>query len=37
MEHTLCPPGVPCRFGWWNIPIPLRIVFFVIMASPRPS
>lgn len=32
MEHALCPPGIPCRIGWWNIPIPLRIVFFVVMA-----
>ncbi len=32
MEHTLCPPDVPCRLGWWNIPIPLRVVFFAIMA-----
>jgi len=32
METILCPPGVPCRLGWWNIPIPLRIVFFVTMA-----
>ncbi len=24
--------GVPCRYGWWNIPIPLRVVFFIIMA-----
>jgi len=32
MEHTLCPPGVPCRIGWWNIPIPLRVVFFAVMA-----
>ncbi|MCX7707334.1 MAG: hypothetical protein N2204_04935, partial [Anaerolineae bacterium] len=32
MEHTLCPPDVPCRLGWWNIPIPLRVVFFAVMA-----
>jgi Fe-S oxidoreductase len=32
METILCPPGVPCRLGWWNIPIPLRIVFFAMMA-----
>lgn len=32
MEHPLCPPGVPCRLGWWNIPIPLRIFFFAMMA-----
>jgi Fe-S oxidoreductase/nitrate reductase gamma subunit len=28
----LCPPGLPCRYGWWNIPIPLRVVFFITMA-----
>jgi Fe-S oxidoreductase len=28
----LCPPGVPCRYGWWNIPVPLRVVFFITMA-----
>jgi Fe-S oxidoreductase/nitrate reductase gamma subunit len=28
----LCPAGVPCRYGWWNIPIPLRVVFFITMA-----
>ncbi len=32
MDSVLCPPGVPCRFGWWNIPIPLRIFFFAVMA-----
>jgi len=32
MDPILCPPGVPCRIGWWNIPIPLRIVFFAMMA-----
>ena len=32
MENALCPPGVPCRIGWWNIPIPLRVVFFAIIA-----
>ncbi|MCX6027810.1 MAG: heterodisulfide reductase-related iron-sulfur binding cluster [Chloroflexi bacterium] len=32
METILCPPGVPCRLGWWNIPIPLRVIFFVTMA-----
>lgn len=32
METTLCPAGIPCRYGWWNIPIPLRIVFFITMA-----
>lgn len=32
METVLCPPGVPCRLGWWNIPIPLRVVFFIMMA-----
>ncbi|MGQ9490659.1 MAG: heterodisulfide reductase-related iron-sulfur binding cluster [Anaerolineae bacterium] len=32
MEHPLCPPGVPCRLGWWNIPIWLRVVFFAVMA-----
>lgn len=32
MDPILCPTGVPCRIGWWNIPIPLRIVFFAIMA-----
>jgi len=29
---SVCPPGVPCRYGWWNIPIPLRVVFFIIMV-----
>jgi Fe-S oxidoreductase/nitrate reductase gamma subunit len=33
MDPILCPPGVPCRIGWWNIPIPLRIVFFAMMAA----
>lgn len=32
MEHILCPPDVPCRLGWWNIPIWLRVVFFAVMA-----
>jgi Fe-S oxidoreductase/nitrate reductase gamma subunit len=32
MDPILCPPGIPCRIGWWNIPIPLRIVFFAMMA-----
>jgi Fe-S oxidoreductase len=32
VETFLCPAGVPCRYGWWNIPIPLRIVFFITMA-----
>ena len=32
METVLCPPGTPCRYGWWNIPIPLRVVFFAMMA-----
>ena len=32
MDPILCLPGVPCRIGWWNIPIPLRIVFFAMMA-----
>ncbi len=32
MENALCPPGVPCRIGWWNIPIPLRVIFFAIIA-----
>ena len=28
-----CPTtGTPWRCGWWNIPIPLRIIFFVMMA-----
>jgi Fe-S oxidoreductase/nitrate reductase gamma subunit len=28
-----CPPGdTPWRCGWWNIPIPLRIFFFSMMA-----
>ena len=28
-----CPTsGNPWRCGWWNIPIPLRIVFFGMMA-----
>lgn len=33
MDPILCPPGVPCRFGWWNIPIPLRVVFFIIIFA----
>lgn len=32
METALCPAGVPCRYGWWNIPIPLRIAFFIIIG-----
>ncbi len=32
METALCPAGTPCRYGWWNIPIPLRIFFFAMMA-----
>jgi Fe-S oxidoreductase/nitrate reductase gamma subunit len=32
VDTSVCAPGVPCRFGWWNIPVPLRIVFFIIMA-----
>ena len=32
MDTPLCPAGLPCRFGWWNIPIPLRVVFFITMA-----
>ena len=32
METALCPAGTPCRYGWWNIPIPLRILFFAMMA-----
>lgn len=32
MDPYLCPAGVPCRIGWWNIPIPLRVIFFVMMA-----
>lgn len=33
MDPILCPPGIPCRISWWNIPIPLRIIFFVMMAA----
>jgi Fe-S oxidoreductase/nitrate reductase gamma subunit len=34
METTACPPSdtIPWRCGWWNIPIPLRVFFFVMMA-----
>jgi Fe-S oxidoreductase/nitrate reductase gamma subunit len=32
VEIPLCPDGLPCRYGWWNIPIPLRVVFFITMA-----
>jgi hypothetical protein len=33
METTICPPSdTPWRCGWWNIPIPLRIFFFSMMA-----
>jgi Fe-S oxidoreductase/nitrate reductase gamma subunit len=33
METTICPPSdTPWRCGWWNIPIPLRVVFFVAMV-----
>ena len=34
METTTCPPSdtIPWRCGWWNIPIPLRVFFFVMMA-----
>lgn len=32
METILCPPDLPCRISWWNIPIPLRILFFAVMA-----
>lgn len=32
MDAPLCPAGLPCRVGWWNIPIPLRVVFFITMA-----
>ncbi len=32
MENALCPPGLPCRIGWWNIPIPLRVIFLIIIA-----
>jgi len=32
MDPNLCPAGVPCRIGWWNIPIPLRVIFFAMMA-----
>ena len=34
METTACPPSdaIPWRCGWWNIPIPLRIFFFSMMA-----
>jgi Fe-S oxidoreductase/nitrate reductase gamma subunit len=28
----LCPAGLPCRDGWWNIPIALRVVFFITIA-----
>ncbi|MGE5532500.1 MAG: heterodisulfide reductase-related iron-sulfur binding cluster, partial [Bacteroidota bacterium] len=32
MEEALCPPGVPCRIGYWNIAVPLRVVFFVTIG-----
>ncbi len=33
MDHaSFCPPGLPCRYSWWNIPVSLRIVFFVIIG-----
>ncbi len=34
MDHaSFCPPGLPCRYSWWNIPVSLRIVFFVIIFA----
>lgn len=32
MEETLCPPDMPCRFGYWNIAVPLRVIFFVTIG-----
>ena len=33
MDHaSFCPPDVPCRLSWWNIPVPLRVVFFVMIG-----
>jgi len=33
MDHaSFCPPDVPCRLSWWNIPVPLRVVFFAMMG-----
>ncbi len=31
-HEPLCPPDVPCRYGFWNIPEPLVIVFYASMA-----
>ncbi len=32
IHEPLCTPGVPCRYGFWNIPAPLEIVFYASMA-----
>lgn len=33
MDHALaCPPGIPCRISWWNIPGWLQIIFYISMA-----
>jgi Fe-S oxidoreductase/nitrate reductase gamma subunit len=32
IHEPLCPPNVPCRYGFWNIPAPLEIVFYITMA-----
>jgi Fe-S oxidoreductase/nitrate reductase gamma subunit len=32
IHEPLCPPDVPCRYGFWNIPAPLEIVFYATMA-----
>lgn len=31
-HHPLCPPDVPCRYGFWNIPEPLEIALYITMA-----
>ncbi len=33
MDHaSMCPPGIPCRISWWNIPGWLQIIFYISMA-----
>ena len=30
-HEPLCPPDVPCRYGFWNIPQSLEVVFYTTM------
>ncbi len=33
IHEPLCPPDVPCRYGFWNIPPALEIIFYITMLA----